>query len=464
MTGTILLFTVAIALRILGTLVRIGDHWFPIRMVGWVLCTTAAWMAAGAVGAWFPWWPALALAIVGLLIAPKLGRHKLWSGADLIGTILPGLLSIPPVAFGLLAGTAVTMAGIGFAVDALLTRSPQRVRTTIFFGFPCAAFLTVGLMKPTAVMDNVYLLWNLLLQQQAPAGDVGSLRNVLFHTQLLHLGLTPAHEAERVVLETGAIAWLEHPAGTGPFPGAIFFHGNNHDGSRQSSAVIIRRALLEAGFVVLAVDHPGYGQSPLPPLDADIDAWDPLPTSRAAVKMMRTIPGVDRIFVLGHSMGVGDVLRLLKVEPEIAGAVLFGGSLNDPSSQNEYWYERFHTDRRILTPLSREQVLEIRTRFYNNDHSVQALPPSHPPILFVRFGDEWANIVATRDALYETIPGAKTTWDFVSSTHYFSSWKGADLIFGDTRVTRQLVQRLRLLAAELPEAMDGRLLGETGMQ
>lgn len=262
----------------------------PRYAVGWIFCTVAAWMAAGAAGAWFPLWPALVLGCIVVALA--------------------GLFSIPPLGLGPLMGTVVVVAVGGYAVDSLMDRFEKPVRVAMVLLLLLAGSVT-------------------LQASSHAAGHVRSFAKGLVYNGLipiLHIGVASPRTGDRVVLETGAVAWLEYPAGKGPFPGALFFHGAHHEGSQQPAAIIIRRALVGAGFVVLAVDHPGYGESPVPHPASDVAAWDPLPTARAALKTLRSRPDVDRLFALGHSMGAADVLRLLSVEPSLHGAVLLGAS------------------------------------------------------------------------------------------------------------------------------------------
>jgi hypothetical protein len=75
------------------------------------------------------------------------------------------------------------------------------------------------------------------------------------------------------------------------------------------------------------------------------------------------------------------------------------------------------------------------------------LPLDHAPVLFVRFGIEHPNIVATRDVLYNLIPGRKDIWDLHHSTHYFNAYGAEGLVIGDTRVTRILASRFRALVS-----------------
>jgi len=431
--GAVLLLSAALIVRTWGAAARIAWRQSLWRAVGWVLCALAGWLAAAAAGALFPLWPVLVLGIAGALLDLQGDRQELWSGADAIVVVVSGLFSVPRVEATVLIEITVLATAVGFAVDSLLRQSPKRVRvgTLVMLFLAC---ISIGMARFPSIV------WGASLLQEMS-------RNA----NLLEIGIVPVCQGERIVLETGAVAWLERPPGEGPFPGALLFHGAHPDGSRQPSAIVLRRALLDAGFVVLSVDHPGYGESHAPSVDADIVAWDPMPTVLAALKTLRATKGVDGIFAFGHSLGATDVLRLSSVEPMLRGAAIFGAALGESIESGEiaeYWYKRFHTDRRMNNWLTRERFLEIGNRFYDEGRLVKALHPDHAPILFVQFGFEHSNIAATRDALYDAIPGRKMRWDLVNSTHYFSSHKVAGLVIGDTQVARSLASRLRLLPSE----------------
>ncbi len=437
MSGSTLILFVAVLLRACGAAIRTNSDRLPARTMGWVLSTTAAWVAAGAAGAWFPVWPVLLLGVVGAFVESGANRRQLWIGADVVVVAVSGVLSIPPLPLWPLLGTVVAVAGAGFVVDSLVNRSLKPVRiATLSLLLVLAACVGNGVMAPR------------------PVAHVRSFSQMLLRMRLIpafRIGVAPAFGGERVVLETGAVAWLEHPAGKGPFPGALIFHGAHPNGSRQPSASILRRALLDAGFVVLSVDHPGYGESPAPSPDANVAAWDPLPTVLSAFKSLRSMRDVDRIVAFGHSMGASDVLRLLSTQPKSINGVIFGAGMPDlrKMKSNHYWYRRFHIDRRMRRRISPDLFLEIRRRFYDNSRIVQRLPSDHDPIIVVRVGFEHSNIEATRDMLYEAIPGVKAIWDLDNSTHYFNSFGIADVVLGDTHVTRLLASRFRLLADEL---------------
>jgi hypothetical protein len=150
-------------------------------------------------------------------------------------------------------------------------------------------------------------------------------------------------------------------------------------------------------------------------------------------------------------LGVTDVLRLLETNHDLRAAIVFGAALGDPTDRVDYWYNRFHTDRKMRSWLPRDHVLQIQERFYEDGRLLQRVDPNHPPVIFVRFGLEWSNIAATRDGWYESMPGKKFLWDLVNSTHYFNSKKFVDVVFCDTRVIRSLISGLRQVTSFSPD-------------
>ena len=407
-----------------------------IESVGWISSAIAAWLMASGAGAWYPIWPAPVIGLAGFLIARGSHRQLVASSADLVTLGLVGVFSTPALPnVGLLA-LAVGFTGIGLWFDRLGGQIPTTLQLAVS-RMTCFAILALGAVG-TYVLAQPFL--------NAEGGDSPS-RNGLFH-----MGVAPAslYLGERQTLETGAAAWLAEPPGSGGDQAAIVFHGADSAGSKQRSADVLQRALLEAGYIVLSVDHPGYGESPAPKPNAQVEDWDPLPTALAALERLDQALQVDRILVVGHSLGAVDALRLLGTRPDVTGAVLFGATLPEPPDDlSDYWYERFHTDRRLSYRLPRSQVVTIRSRFGDGLELLDALPEDHPPIVFARFEHEWENALGNQDVLYELLPGSKMVWDVPNSSHYFSSFSRYGLVFGDTRIARWLARQLADLSDRL---------------
>ena len=164
----------------------------------------------------------------------------------------------------------------------------------------------------------------------------------------------------RVTLKSEAIGWLYFPEDRHSQYGALLFHGTHRLGSQQASAKVLVRALQEAGYIVLAIDHPEYGESPVP------IEWDPTPTRFAAFEYLKNFSSIKHILAVGHSMGAIDVLHLLQTKKELIAGILFGASLRDPPNHDPYWHKRFLKDRGLPPKsLSLEEFLVIRDSFYD---------------------------------------------------------------------------------------------------
>ncbi|MCC7146392.1 MAG: alpha/beta fold hydrolase [Phycisphaeraceae bacterium] len=431
MLTNLILGCIGLILRAAGAGARQRPAPAAIRVLGWVMCAVAAWAAAGAVGAWTPLWLLLLVGLGAALISffgvgdrPFL---KLW--ADVAAFVAIAEASVPSLSLGGFLIALALILGGGRWLDQLATKFSARARVWSAIAVSVLALTLVG-------------------TQAGLAGFI--VRRPL--CRIAYLTITAPFEAHKVVLATGSVAWLDHAVESDadrPTWGAVFFHGANSDGAHQPAAIAMRRALLEAGFVVLSVDHPGYGQSPTPALDAPGEQWDPLPTATAAVQWLSKQPNVGGIIVVGHSMGCTDVLRLLVAGAKVDGAVLCGAGLKD-SSRDEYWYGRFHADRRLPSgSLSREKVQEIRGRYYDNLVLAGQIDSTHPPVLFVRFGLEHENLVATRDQLYQAIPGVKEDWTLEGFTHYLSSFGNLGIVVGNARATGHMADRLRRWRGQL---------------
>jgi pimeloyl-ACP methyl ester carboxylesterase len=108
--------------------------------------------------------------------------------------------------------------------------------------------------------------------------------------------------------------------------GIVLAHGGQFNkGSWQTQA----RQLAPAGFLVLAVDHRGYGESRGPgqediytaPLHLDV---------LAGVRYLRSV-GADRVFAIGASLGSWAVATAAIVEPgSISRLVLLSATPRDP--------------------------------------------------------------------------------------------------------------------------------------
>ena len=371
---------------------------------GWPVRALAAWLAAGAGGAWAPAWLAVLLGVVVMAAAERpVGRRAARALADIAVIGVCAALSVPPVVWIPIVTGAAMFTALGLAVDVVVEPIEHRTRVWIY------AVPIVGLLGLAVWRIHIVTEW-------------------VAHTPFLAAGRAPKEHFVR--LGTGANAVVARPKGTGPFPGALLFHADNPEGVRQPSAIVLRRALVGAGYVVVAPDHPGYGDSPLVPdfdaLPSMLDAYDQLVRE-----------SVTDIIVVGHSMGASDVYRMLAQERPLKAAVVFGSGLR-MNPEDARWHRVFVQNRGVTGSLSRDRYERIFSRFYDPLALIGRLPLDHAPVVFVHSELEYPGIAKSRARIFAAFPGEKRTADLANAGHGFSATGRWGVYVADTRVTTDL--------------------------
>ena len=442
----------AVALALAGLLLRGGGTIAETRQSrwadtpGWALRAGSAWLFAAAFGAWAPLWlgATLIAAAVGLALAVPKGR-PFRLGVDATMVLAACVSSVPTIAMPRAMTATVIFVTAGFMLDRWLgvTGDARDSAAEATGAEPARAALhrTGVLIRPLLVL--LILLTGIAGTAWLAGRTTGSTR--AWFANWTHFAIAPIMPGGRVELPTGAVAWLHHPNGPGPHPVALLFHGADPAGARQKAAEVIRRVLLDVGFIVLILDHPGFGASPATDLDAELKAWDPLPHARAALRHARSLPKAGPVIAIGHSMGCSQALRLLHHEgDDLRLAVLFGASGPDPAARDPYWYRRFHRDRGLKDKLPVPKWRRIREAYYNDLAAARALPSDHPPVCFVEFEFEHPNIIGSRDQLYRAIPGMKRRWQVPLANHYFCAQDltAFNLIVGNTDIASRIGDRV----------------------
>jgi len=106
-------------------------------------------------------------------------------------------------------------------------------------------------------------------------------------------------------------------------PGVLFIHGYQ---STRETGDSLSIEMARRGFVVLAIDTLGRGNSERPGRDPKAPLFDQTFGGRAALAHLRAYPFVkpDRVGLVGHSLGGEMSFRLAREDPTVRGLVIIG--------------------------------------------------------------------------------------------------------------------------------------------
>jgi uncharacterized protein len=142
---------------------------------------------------------------------------------------------------------------------------------------------------------------------------------------------TTAFAEEEVTLGSGALAvsgTLSLPRGPGPFPGVVLLSGSGpHDRDetigRNKPLKDLAWGLASRGVAVLRFEKVTHAHPAEVTRDRDFTVTDEYaPAALAAIELLREREAVDRIFLLGHSLGGTVAPRIAAAAPEVGGLVL----------------------------------------------------------------------------------------------------------------------------------------------
>jgi len=213
----------------------------------------------------------------------------------------------------------------------------------------------------------------------------------------------------------------------GSHPAVVISHGGTRRGRRLALYTVAARKLAERGYIVLAVDFRGFGDSERPRRFETSSDLDFVQDVVAAVDYLMVNPHVDqtRISAVGHSFGAGVAVAAALRDRRIARAVsispgrntagrFFGPGAGDPN----YPSRRMSRDMGIDPPIPRA-LFDPHLKDYVAEAILDY--PAHPPVLLVDGGKESGDdLVFLKDVAarmtepkgYVTIPGAD---------HYFGT-------------------------------------------
>lgn len=265
-------------------------------------------------------------------------------------------------------------------------------------------------------------------------------------------------ETRATLYEPGA-----RPTAGARYPGVILVHGNTALGRRLSTYRLLAEKLARRGFLVLAYDQLGFGQSDDPYGRGPELAHQTLggaPMLTAAVEALIAAgaePG--ELTLVGHSGGAIPVLQLAD-HPEVARIALLGPprrvvQRSSESVQRRYFSERFERRYRFVyghdVPewLSPEQ-LDRGGPWALEDYLDTGFASGHGPVLLIDGALEPAEDLAYLEAFYQRLGGPKDFLRLEHADHYLNTAQFPGWVVYDRRVIHQLVDHLVLWIGSAP--------------
>lgn len=248
----------------------------------------------------------------------------------------------------------------------------------------------------------------------------------------IHRVVLPAPEV--VVLdgtdiqEPSLVADIYH-SGTDSGPAILLLHGSAPWGRKAGLIRLLGARLAEHGWLVMAPDARGFGDSDLPAVNAGLQAWDAAGDIQRSLDHLasRFDVDTDRVFVLGHSLGANQALEGALGDPRVSGLILIGPSryeLDELSRTRQWWFRvRFAADRRLSAPLEADVMQHVLQRshlprFLRNGLTARG----EQPILFVDGALEGVWNLAFLDSFVQRVPPPMERVTLSNTGHYCGVW------------------------------------------
>ena len=200
---------------------------------------------------------------------------------------------------------------------------------------------------------------------------------------------------------SNAEAYLTRPAGPGPFPLMILFHGHTFESIGGAGSVVPEAEAFASDlcYAGLAVSLPGYGASEVP---AGMDPEITLNVVLDGVSLVKKLPWIDstRLYLYGFSRGAFFAALLANRVEGIQGIVLQSGAYDlNQFYQDTLWF------RSLLNPTGEQNPKLISI--------LPEVPTWHAPTLILHGGKDFLVSVHQANLLRDSLEAAKKPYRFV---------------------------------------------------
>lgn len=259
--------------------------------------------------------------------------------------------------------------------------------------------------------------------------------------------------------------------GGGPRPPILLLHGLTPHGNDLPLYRVLARRLADAGFLVLALDFAGFGDSGDPYALGTEEALDGARDVRAALDAIEALPAAaGAVTLIGHSMGAIEAMEVGLSDRRVGAVVAIGpprrtAEILASEAGRDYHWDRIRRTydsvyhRPMPAWFTRERFLALKARRDIEAYAGRWAADGHVPILLVDGAREEA-----KDRLYlrgyaarMRPPSRYVTLN--DADHYLNSGRIGRVIYYDRAAVATLVGEIRRLGGSADGSAARRLGG-----
>jgi len=245
-------------------------------------------------------------------------------------------------------------------------------------------------------------------------------------------------------------------------PGVLLLHGHTPLGRDLALYRVLGAELAERGFLVLAIDFSGFGESDDPFSSEDTGLFDGDADARVALDYLAGLGNVDpaRILIIGHSRGGTEAVTVGLERPEVRGIVAFGPTrrlterLGREKNRKAFWdrivktrervygkpFPHWYTEQMYLDQLATRDI----SRFIP-----QLSARGHKPILLLDGEAEEPRDLHYLRAFFDTIGEPKRYHTLRGADHYGRTVNLGGYVLYDRAVIDEVVDQIERWSAEI---------------
>jgi dienelactone hydrolase len=244
---------------------------------------------------------------------------------------------------------------------------------------------------------------------------------------------------------------LYSPDGAGNFPAVVLIHGSTPEARKLGLYRLLGKELAGLGYIVLAIDLRGFGESDDPPLIDELVSFDFKADIGAAVDYMTSLENADtsRLYIIGHSAGADQAFNAGIEDPRVQKIVAIGPSRrikerygDETKAEFSYFQRRVTRYMRLSQTIPAPIFKGIVEMADMDQHLEYFSSPDHKPLLLIDGELEDQTDLVYLQEYYNAISEPKKYSSLEGSDHYANTANWGSLVIYDQQMISSLVEEI----------------------